>query len=63
MNPEDAEFAAFLGRQYSILVKFLIRRGASLSDAEDVVQTVFTRMLALRTKVDDPRLPLSGREE
>jgi RNA polymerase sigma factor (sigma-70 family) len=55
MNPEDAEFAAFLGRQYSILVKFLIRRGASLSDAEDVVQTVFTRMLALRTKVDDPR--------
>lgn len=55
MRPDDAEFAAFFGQQYPMLVKFLIRRGTSLSDAEDAAQTVFTRVFARRAEVQEPR--------
>jgi RNA polymerase sigma factor (sigma-70 family) len=52
---DDAEFAEFFGQQHSTLVKFLVGRGASLSDAEDAAQTVFTRVLARRATVHKPR--------
>jgi len=55
MSPDDMEFAAFFGRQYPMLVKFLTSRGTSLSDAEDVSQTVFTRVFARRAEVQEPR--------
>lgn len=52
---DDVEFAEFFGQQYSTLVRFLAGRGASLSDAEDAVQTVFTRVFACRAEVHKPR--------
>jgi DNA-directed RNA polymerase specialized sigma24 family protein len=52
---DDAELAEFFRQQHSTLVRFFAGRGASLSDAEDAVQTVFTRVFALRAEVHMPR--------
>lgn len=54
-RPDDAEFAGFFRQQYLMLVKFLVGRGASLPDAEDAVQTAFTRVFARGTEVRNPR--------
>jgi RNA polymerase sigma factor (sigma-70 family) len=55
---DDAEFAEFFRQQHSTLVRFLVGRGASLSDAEDAVQTVFTRVFARWAEVHMPRVYL-----
>lgn len=54
-RPDDAEFVEFFRQQYPVLVRFLVGRGASFADAEDVVQEVFMGVLAGRVTVRKPR--------
>lgn len=54
-RPEDDEFVEFFVHQHLMLVKFLLGRKVSLSDAEDVAQTVCMQMFARWPKVQDPR--------
>ncbi|MGH3865291.1 MAG: sigma-70 family RNA polymerase sigma factor [Pseudonocardiaceae bacterium] len=54
-RPDYAEFAEFFRQEHPKLVKFVLGRGMSLSDAEDVAQTVFLRVSTRWATVHQPR--------
>lgn len=52
---EDRECAEFFGQQHLPLVNFLLGRGVSSSDAEDVAQMVFMQVFARWATLHNPR--------
>jgi RNA polymerase sigma factor (sigma-70 family) len=54
-RPDYAEYAEFFKQEHPRLVKFVLGRGMSLSDAEDVAQTVFMRVFTRWATVQKPR--------
>ncbi len=54
-RPDYEEYAEFFRQEYPKLVKFVLGRGMSLSDAEDVAQTVFMRVFTRWATVQKPR--------
>jgi RNA polymerase sigma factor (sigma-70 family) len=54
-HPEDEECAEFFVQHHLYLVNFLLRRGVSLSDAEDAAQMVFMQVFARWATLHNPR--------
>jgi DNA-directed RNA polymerase specialized sigma24 family protein len=60
-RPDDAELAEFFRREHPTLRKVLLGWGLSLSDAEDVAQTIFTRIFTYSSSVTD-KISTGGRD-
>ncbi len=54
-RPEDEECAEFFVQHHLYLVNFLLGRGVSLSDAEDVAQMLFMQVFAHWATLHNPR--------